>query len=120
LTGKEGEALLWGLSLIVDVPDRVPTEENDPLAVLFTHGWSRDDIMAHANDLHHFAYSDYLSGPLSDLDCDILQVCVENTTWLQPYIDHRPELLGVAKKTLRDLAAKLDLFGIEISHIPSA
>lgn len=120
LTGKEGEALLWGLSIIADVPHRVPTDPNDPLAVLFANRWSRDDIMACAKDLHEFAYGDYLAGPFNDLDKDILRVCVENTTWLQPYVEHRPELLGVAKQALRGLAEKLDQFGIEINHIPSA
>jgi hypothetical protein len=119
LTPKEGEALLWGLSIIRDVPERVPTEATDPLAVLFSLGWDRKDIMAAANDLYEFAYGDYIAEPLNDIDKDILLVCVENTSWLQPYVEHRPELLGVAKQALRGLAAKLEKFGIEVNHIPS-
>lgn len=119
LTGKEGEALLFGLAIVMDEPDRVPDRAGDPLTALFSDGFTRDQIMAAGPRLHEFAFDDFIEEPLSDVEKAILRVCVENTTWLQPYIDTRPELLGIAKKTLRDLAAKLEPFGIEISHIPN-
>jgi hypothetical protein len=77
LADKEPEALLWGLSQLTDVPNREPRGPADPFSVL---------------------------EPLTDLEKAILRVCVENTTWLQPYIENRPEYVAIAKKTLRDLA----------------
>lgn len=119
LTPKEGEALMFPMAYIFDIPDRVPEEVDDPLAVLFAEGFSREEILACGPRIYQFAFDDYIEEPLSEVEKAILSVCVENTTWLQPYIDCQPELLGVAKKTLRDLAAKLETLGIEVNHIPN-
>lgn len=119
LTGKEGEALMFALTFVVDIPNRTPEEQNDPLAILFAEGFGRREIMACGPRLYDFCFGDYIEEPLSDVEKAILRVCVENTTWLQPYIDLKPEMVGVAKRTLRDLAAKLETLGIEVNHIPN-
>lgn len=119
LTGKEGEALLWGLSIIMDRPDRASDETTDPLAVLLNEGFTRNQIMAAGPRLYEFAYGNCIIEPLSVIERAVLRVCVENTTWLEPYAIKQPGMLGLAKRTLRDLAAKLENIGIEVNHIPN-
>jgi hypothetical protein len=97
----------------------VPEQQNDPLAALLAEGFDRKEIMAAGPRLYEFCFGDFIAEPLSEVEKAILRVCVENTTWLQPYIDLKPEMVGIAKKTLRDLAAKLETFGIEVNHIPN-
>jgi hypothetical protein len=119
LADKEPEALLWGLSQLTDVPNREPRGPADPFSVLFSEGFERKAIVTAATALHEFAYDGHIIEPLTDLDKAILRVCVENSTWLYPYGEFRPEYVPIAKKTLRDLAAKLEMFGIEVNHLPN-
>jgi hypothetical protein len=119
LAGKEPEALLWGLSQLTDQPHREPRGPDDPLAVLLSEGHERKDIVKAATALHEFSYDGHIVEPLTDLDKAILRVSVENSTWLYPYGEFRPEYMATAKKTLRDLAAKLEMFGIEVNHLPN-
>lgn len=120
LHGKEGEALLWGLSIIGDLPERDIEGPQDPLGVLLREGYSRNALAERCQALTEFAYGDCIVGPLIDIDRSILRVCVENTTWLEPYRDYYPEMLGTAKATLRSFAAQLETLDIEVSHIPDA
>lgn len=118
LRGKEGEALLWGLSIIGDLPERDIEGPRDPLGVLLREGFSRREIAQRCEALTEFAYGDCIVGPLMEIDRSILRVCIENTTWLEPYKEFYPEMLSTTKGTLRSFAAQLETLGIEVSHIP--
>lgn len=119
LTRKEGEAIMWGLGQIVNYPTRKVLSETDPLGVLLKEGFSRSAIMRTGNDLFGIAHERALKEPLTELEKAILRVCVENSTWLEPYLENSPGLVEEAKATLRSLAAKLETVGIEVNHIPN-
>lgn len=119
LTEKEGEAIMWGLGQIVNYPSRRPRSDTDPLSVLLNEGFRREAIMTTGNDLFQLAYGDCIQEPLSELERAILRVCVENTTWVEQYIEHRPQQAEEARATLRSLATKLETLGIEVNHIPN-
>lgn len=64
-----------------------------------------------------------LPRPTTAVRRDLLRVCVENSLGLVPYVNaertpYNQMMLLEARSALRTLAAKLELFGIEISHIP--
>jgi hypothetical protein len=118
LEGREGEAIMWCLGQIVNEPEREPLGPTDPLQVLLDAGHARADIMRVGDASFQFAYDDWITGPLTSLQKDILRVCVENTTFLIAYRMNFPGLHGEAAKALRTLAVKLEAFDIEVSHIP--
>lgn len=118
LTGKESELLFWAVAEIADRPDRIPTEPGDPLKVLLDAGLTRDAIMAGAASIEDIAHGDFIEDPLTDIQRTILRVCVENSSWLKPQ-DQFGGDQSAAKKTLRELSKKLELFGIEVNHIPN-
>jgi hypothetical protein len=119
LNEKEGEALLWGLSIIGDLPERDIEGPQDPLGVLLNEGFSRHDLAERCKALENFAYGNCIVAPLAEIDRSILRACVENTTWLKAYAQYLPELLDVAKAALRTFARKLDQLGVEVNHIPN-
>jgi hypothetical protein len=118
LDGREGEAIMWALGQIVNEPEREAYGPTDPLRVLLDAGHKRSEIMKVGEALFQFAYDDWITGPLTDVQRDILRVCVENSTFLIAYRQNFPGLLQEAEKALRTLAVKLEAFGIEVSHIP--
>lgn len=122
ITEKMGEAIMWGLAQIGDQPRRAATDPTDPLFVLLQK-YDRSDIIFTVTEMWPIAYGDWIREPLTDLQKDILRVCIENTTWLQSYRDNPiipdPEpMIKESKAALRELATRLEAFGIEISHIP--
>lgn len=122
ITEKMGEAIMWGLAQIGDQPRRQTKEPSDPLFILLQK-YDRSDIIHTVTEFWNVAYGDVISEPLTDLQKDILRVCIENTTWLQSYRDNPiipdPEpMVREGKAALRELASRLEVFGIEVSHIP--
>lgn len=119
LTVKEGEAIMWCLGQIANYPDRPALSSSDPLAVLFAEGHERAEVMAAANAMFEMAYGDWLVDPTTALERSILRVCVENTTWITAYVQDLPGQVPEAKATLRNLAGKLELVGVEVNYIPA-
>jgi len=123
ITPKMGEALLWTLAEIGDVPDRPPADKTDPLFVLLDEGYARADIMPAVLGMFQFAYDKEISEPLTDLQKAILRVCVENSSWITAYYENelvvdKVKYTNEARATLRELATRLEAFGIEVNFIP--
>lgn len=118
LSMKEGEAMMWCLGQIVNYPKRVPEHDTDPLRVLLNAGHLRKDINKTGEAMFHMVYNHWISEPLTPLEKDILRVCIENTTWVACYTQNSPGEVKDCLRVLREFAAKLEAFNIEISHIP--
>lgn len=116
---KDSEAIMWCLGEIFDRPDREPTEAGDPLRALLDAGWPREAIMLAGPSMWAIADGDWLEEPMSDLQKDILRACVENSSWVAAYIQNGPAGGNEddARRTLRNLAEKLETFGIECNFI---
>lgn len=120
LEGKETEILLWSIAEIGDVPSRVPEDPSDPLAVLLAAGHARTDILRACAELENSLDSGTITEPLTSIDRDLLRVCIENSSLLEPY---RTEKKGLAaenevKSALRRFATRLEFLGVEINHLP--
>lgn len=123
ITHKEGEAIMWGLGQISNWPDREAEGPSDPLFVLLDLQYSREAIMESCVEMFSIAYDHLLCEPLTALEKAILKVCVEKTTWVDAYrrgepTADNPAAINEALRTLRELSAKLEDFGIEIDCIP--
>jgi hypothetical protein len=119
MTAREGECIMWMLSLLVDYPDRTPESETDALFVLLKEGFKQPEIVRVADSMFELAYGNWLHDSLTDLEKAILRVSVENTTWLMTYREKLPHLVTEAQKTLRSLATKFEAIGIDVNHIPN-
>lgn len=120
ITPKELEALMWGCAQISDVPERVPNDPQDPLAVLLALGYARDDIMEGCTTLEERVFMCIIREPLEQIERDILRVIVESCSWVRAYIELGPAGgdENDARATLRGLAGKLEeTFGIECNFI---
>lgn len=121
ITPKEVEAIMWGLAQIGDVPDRGTDGPADPLFILLQRGHRRPDIVTTCAWFFDHLEGHVLKGPYTQLQADILGLCVSNTSWLDSY--DRASLSRAMKTeataALRSLAYKVETFGIEVSHIPS-
>lgn len=123
LSTKESEAFMWGLAQIGDYVTRITADPADPLFILLAAGWPRRAIANACEELMPVVCAGSLTDELSPLERAILRLCVENTTWIDCYRTHEitadnPVLIEEALSTLRSLAAKLELLGIEVNHIP--
>lgn len=123
ISTKEAEAILWTLAIIGDSPDRVPEHPSDPLfGLLQRHDRGAVITACKAMEKKLFPKKT-LSAPKSPVKRDILRACVENSTWLIPYVEHDDSphshaLLVEARCALQTLAAKLEALDIAINHIP--
>lgn len=124
LSKKEAEAIVWVLAEIIDASeDYIPGRPTEPLAVIYDAGFPPWPTREAAEKLEKMVFTGEIKGPLSPLDCLILRTCVENSTWIEGYRTREPTAhssahINEALATLRDLAAKLEDFGIEVSRIP--
>ena len=122
ITVKMGEAIMWTLAEIGDRPDRVPTDPTDPLLILLSK-YDRSDIMKTVEGMWDMAYGDWISEPLTDVQKDVLRVSVENTSWITAYYENhlvtdKAAYTNEARTVLRELALRLEAFGIEVNFIP--
>lgn len=119
ITPKEAEAIVWGLGQIVNDPDRGVLSKADPLGILLNEGFDRAAIMKSGNELMEVVYTKWLTDPMTPLEKALLRVSIENSTWLEPYIEEMPSYVGEARAALRSLAGKLEAFDIYVNHIPN-
>lgn len=123
LTQKEAEAVLWGVAQIGDRPNRKTEGDSDPLYILLDSGYTRREIVQACKEIEVVCYRRFVDEPLDPIEQDILRLCVENTSWIDAYRRNEPTRnspahIEEALATLRGLAAKLEDFDIEVSHIP--
>jgi len=122
ITNKEAEALMWGFAQIGDHATREGvTDKSDPLFILLDLGYEPQAITDCCESMFEYAYANCLSDPFTPLEMLILRLSVENSSWVYHYQFHFPEeklMIKEARAALRTLAEKLELFGIEVNHIP--
>lgn len=121
ITPKETECLMWGLAQIGDYPDRPATELTDPLFIL-EKTFKRSAIIECCEAFFQsFESGRHLFYPMTELERAILRCCLENTSWLSSYDEANlsEEMKREARKALRDLAFKLEPFGVEVSYLPA-
>lgn len=120
LEGKETEILLWSIAEIGDVPTRVPDDPSDPLAVLLAAGHARADILRACAELEKSLYSGAIAEPTNSINRDLLRVCIENSSLLEPYRTGKKGLAAETevKHALRRFAKRLEFLGVEINHLP--
>ncbi len=123
ISGKELEAIMWTVAVVGDLTDREPDHPTDPLWELLQH-YSRETVMADCDEIWPILHGEpMLPRPTTPVRRDLLRLCVEKSLWIIPYVNaertpYNQMMLLEARSALRTLAAKLELFGIEISHIP--
>jgi hypothetical protein len=121
ITPKETECLMWGLAQIGDYPTREAKEKTDPLFIL-DRTYKRDEIVATCQMFfRNFETGRHVFYPLTELERDILRCCLENTSWLTSYdvARHSEAMKSEARGAMRDLAFKLEPFGVEVSYLPA-
>lgn len=122
LAGREAEGLMWGFAQIGDHAFRADvTDPSDPLYILLQEGYEPQEIQDCCEAMFEYAYADCLTDPFTELERTILRLSVENSSWVYHYQLHFPDQKGMireARAALRTLAAKLELFGIEVNFLP--
>lgn len=120
---KEKEALLW---MLAEIAYRVTQKVSSPTEAVFilkAAGHKPKDIAKAVERVETQVFAGALTAPFSPLELLILQTCVEQSTWINQYRNGgatagNQGFIDEALSALRTLAAKLEGFGIEITHIP--
>lgn len=102
---KEMEALLFVM------------DDTNAVVRVFEDYYVKEQIIASLTRLRPQIENHLFPQVTNDMDRAILKHVVENSDWPETYVRHHPKGVEEARATMRQLARRLEPYGIEVDRI---